>query len=173
MIYRSYDNWSSGGFSLDIRFGVFLGQSKVLTDSAFDLDLHLWLHFSPSISSIAVDNEHVHNDKWENYNHDDTSSNTIIFFRGQVVRGYSIQVGETELRRVSETSTDGVKHRKWLELTSVGPIIDDNSREDTASILPPVVDFLVDNGVISVSATPVTIGEGVLNTLLSLLPVHE
>lgn len=132
--------------------------------------MHLILHFSLGISSVAVYYYDVEKDQNNDDCDDHTSLNTI-FFRKEIW-GVSSKCRGAHGGRVSETSTDRIENCQALKLASVGAIINDQRRIDASSVGLPVADFLIYYVIGGSVAGPVRATERVLDASLSLLEVE-
>ena len=81
--------FSTTNSSFYVRLRVSLGECEILADSTFNLGLHLCLHFSLGVSSVAVDNDDIEKNKDDDDDYNDSGLDAII--GGQEVWGVSVQ----------------------------------------------------------------------------------
>jgi hypothetical protein len=117
------------------------------------LHLHLILHFTLGISTVAVDNDYIEKNQYYHYCDDNTGFDTLIF-RKEIgsVGGKSLR---THSGRRGKTSANSVEDCKTLKLSSIGTVIDDQRRIDSSSIGLPIADLIFNNVIYCAITLPV------------------
>ena len=166
----------SSGLSLGVR----LTQTHIMVHSCLDLLVHRLLHLPLCVSAVAVE----HNDKNENGNNrDDQQLSITVAMVTDIEHARLVVVLEiwvlqdrfAHVRCVVEASADGIHDSLCLHLTPVGAIVDNNRRNNIASVLVPKVNLIFNYFVLGLDVHPlglVTRAEAVSYASLGAVPVE-
>ena len=136
-----------------------LGQCVVLADLTFDLHVHRVFHFTSSPSSATVHNDNIHCDEHEHKTNDLFDGHHVlgVFLiekRLRRVGSLLVQSLVTGNWRLLETRAQSVEDCKWLNLSTVRNLINDETGVDVSAKLLPVRDFSIDERVLRHRVSP-------------------
>jgi len=128
------------------------------------------LHFSLRVSAVAIYNDYVQENKQEDYRDDDSAA--YAFILGQEIGPVRAQDCLAHERSSFKACAYGIEDSKGLKLASVSSVVNYNGRLDASPIGFPIVDFGINNGVVSLVAAPVRPCERIFNALHCMLVAH-
>ena len=149
---------------------VFLGQCEVLRNSRLNLHLHLVVHVPLCLATAAVDDDDVDQDEGDNDGDNGSNTDAVTIHDGRGLHSLFHMEGLKALvRRLCEACTDGIEHADWLDLTTVGLLIDHNRWVNVGSIFFPIGNFFVNVGVVCLAGAPLALVKTTKTSLYALL----
>jgi len=154
---------------------VLVCQSEVLRHRWLDLHLHLVVHVALGFASAAVNDHDIDQDQSNDDTYDQSSAYASVL--DLCARNYAlfVQSFQTDIRSIGEAGADSIENTQWLNLSTVGFLVDDDWRVDVCAKFFPVIDLLLNIAVFGRDFSPAAfwnVKETFLDAFLGFIKVN-